>query len=179
MASQVGEMVEGFHTIGEFLNKVFKDKYAMYFLVLLTLWLLLNSLLKALLKKIPMFEGDGDRPVNAQGSVVAGTISLLMVLGIAWQARKEGPEAIVTAFAGPYGYYAIVLLTMLAGYLVYKNTENLSDKTRTALTAVGASIVYFYLTGYIYEGTGGWVVWIFSAIIGGIVLAFLLNRKSD
>jgi hypothetical protein len=117
---------------GKFLELVMKDENAMLFLVLLIVALMLATLLRKLLGKIPIFQGEGDAPCNGQGTIIAWCMTLLTVLSIGWNAyqKKIGTTALVSAMVGPYSLYFILLLSAFGTYWVYKACENMADKWR-------------------------------------------------
>lgn len=147
-------LVEGFEMLGEFVRGVIESPDAMYFIVLLLLLLMMVSIVKRLLGKIPFFEGDGDLPVNTQGNIVAWCLSLLAILALGWSMRNQGPEAVVRTILGPYGFWATILVTVLAGYAIYANTEQAAYRaTRWCFTLLGSSVVFGWMTGLINESS--------------------------
>ena len=175
MAGEWDSLEQGFGSLGELLYQIFRNEMAMYFVVLVVVFILINSVLRGLLSKIPFFGGTGDRTVNAQGSVVSVCLALLMVIAIGWNTRGSGAAVVVDALAGPWGFFLIVGLTILAAYSTYKATENSAPWARRAWTFGVGGFIYSYMTFAVSGGfsEGGnfagprFGLFIFIAIIVG------------
>jgi hypothetical protein len=128
----ITEMKDGLAYIGKFLELVMNDENAMLFVVLTILVLMLATLLRRMLGKLPLFQADGDLPCNSQGTIIAWCMSLLCVISLGWFAHEneQTTEQLVNTLIGPYSMYFIILLTVLGTYWVYKACENMSDDWR-------------------------------------------------
>ena len=78
----ITSMVEGFNSIGNFIYEIIRKPYAMYFISLFFFTLLIVTIIKTALKRVPLFEGSGDSIVNPQGNIIAWCIGLLSSLSL-------------------------------------------------------------------------------------------------
>lgn len=160
------QLVEGFDMLGEFLAFLFQSEQSMYFLVLVIFAVMFKYLLTGLMKKLPMFEGSGDRDLNTSGSVVAWCISLLSVMAIGWQTREMGMGAFVTAMVGPYGVFMAVVLGLMLGYGIWKNLDGYRAGVRRMWAILGGALVYFWMLGFIINDTGLLGLFIVLTLLG-------------
>jgi hypothetical protein len=179
--ADIKDMSDGLAYIGEFLKQIMSDENAMLFLVLGIIALMLATLLRKLLGKIPLFEPQGDLPCNGQGTVIAWCMSLLSVLSIGWMAHTKGigTAALVTAMVGPYSMYFIMLITILGTYWVFKGCENMPDKWRHFWTVAMFTFTLGTLIG-IKTGTftESPLIWLSMAIILGAGAGFIFKRRA-
>ncbi len=178
MADQgMTDLVDGFKTLGKFIHEIFKSKYALYFLVMTVCTVMCAFLFKALLSKIPMFEGSGDQKVNTYGNVISWCLALLAMASLGWQTKGE-VDALVNGLAGPWGVFMIVALSMLAGVGMYKNMESSAERVRRWAAIVVGGLVFFWITGSVLQDWG-WLWAFLIAIIVGVALGFATNRKKE
>lgn len=176
MANEFADLAEGLGQFGQMFEAIFKNEYAVYFIVLFILALMINSLLKKLLSKIPIFEGDGDREVNKSGNVISWCISILCIISLGWSTKNQGPGSIVNAFAGPWGSFLIIILAFLAGYSTYKSTENCRPVVQKACSFAAAAFVISYLGSFLlgYDKSIGVTATIGADIGIAIFVGFLI-----
>jgi hypothetical protein len=171
----ITDMVDGFKTLGEFIHKIFESDYALYFIVLATLIIMFTYIFKMLLSKMPMFEGTGDQKVNSFGNVISWCLSLLAIISIGWQTKEAGVKGLINGFAGPWGAFIIIAISMFAGYGVYKNLENSSNRVRRWAATVVGGLIFFWMTGNIFGGWG-WLWMFIIAVCGGLIVGFMISR---
>jgi len=170
-----GELLEGFDMLGQLVEGITRSEYAMYFLVLTVISVLFATLLRALLSKVPMFEGEGDKKVNGFGNTIAWCISLLSVMSIGWGMRDKSTEYVVTTLSGPYGGFMIFLGCITLAYCLYKGMEAYYKWVRIVFAAVPTGFLYLwflkfsadvdYLSGYV-------LLCGIAFIVGFLILAF-------
>lgn len=153
--SEFDGMWDGFNVLGEFISGLFKSEntLALYFVVLLLMTVVIWSILKVILSKVPIFKGEGDATLNAPGNIIAWCISLLTIISIGWQMReKGGPEYMIEALTGPYGNIVMFAAMIILAYSTYQGMED-QDKWSRILYSFGPALaIYFWFTSYSARG---------------------------
>lgn len=149
MAQEWDALIEAIDSLGQLVADIHKSEYAMYVLTLSILCFLLVTILKVVLKKIPIFSEGED--VNKYGNIVAWCISLLSILGIGWnmwQQQGQTVNGIVNSLISPYGSFIIIFFTMAAAYAGYSNAKDFAKWPKIAWTLIPGITVFFFMYGY-------------------------------
>jgi hypothetical protein len=173
--SGVNSLIDGFKTLGDLISGIFKNEHALFFVTLAVFLILIYTLIKAVLKKIPFFEG-GDNSVNTQGNVVAWCLALLSVISIGWGMKDKGADYMVQAIAGPFGMGLIVGLGIAVFYGTIKTLENTSLKpnAKWGVSLLLTLLITGWFFGHAVEGFVG--LWgLILIIIGAGVIVTIMH----
>jgi hypothetical protein len=165
------QLAGGLENLGSGIRAIITKEDAAFFIVMVILSILFATLYKALLKKIPLFEGSGDTPVNSSGNVVAWCLSLLSVFAIGWYTKDQGTKAVIDGIAGPFGVWVIVLMLGFLGWGVYSNLESFPTRWRFGYTIFTCILVYLVLIKGFFNGDWG----LFFILIFGWIVYLIIS----
>jgi len=152
--------------LSEVINAFLGTENSQYITVLIIVALITGSTFKELLKKIPIFEGDGGK-TNASGNIVAWSSAVLSIVGIHWMAEGQR-DRILETFAGPGAMFIIMGAGIWMGYIVFKSSA--SRRGAKAAFAFGATVL-FIIAGL--RGFGNLSTWFITYMILAIIFMFI------
>lgn len=154
------DLSEAFQIVGKAFNDILRNDYATFSLTMIGLYILFYAIYVSAIGKIRIFEGAGGTGASTQGKMVAGTLSLLSVVGIGYLSFQKGVSVsqFLEQTLGPNR----VLAGVIAAILIFLMIRNSFEDKKNAWVVAG-------LTTFIL----GWLLRIPIMIGAGLLIGII------